>query len=401
MFDHFAKVLKQLVPAGRKAAAESEDLVSVPVALRRVPEPLSPRSSRPNLGNRFCQAPFKQFDILGDGVVWPCCSSWVSLPLGRLDDASPMDIWNSEAAQSFRASIHDGSFRYCDDRLCPHIQNGSLPKRAEIALDRKYRDIIEQKATILQSPPVFINFCNDVSCNLSCPSCRTQKQRLTEGPAYEKMKAVQDQIVEAFLKEPTERAFTISVTGSGDPFASRIFRECLFGINGADFPNLMVNLQTNGVLFTEKNWNKLARLHDNLNAILISFDAATPETYRVTRRGGDWDRLIQNVTFLGNRRREGRFKFLRLDFVVQSDNFMEMPAFVRLAKQLGADTACFSMILDWGTWPTEVFKTKCIWLESHPRFREFLNVLKAPELDDRIVELGNLTALRQRALLAA
>ena len=50
--------------------------------------------------------------------------------------------------------------------------------------------------------------------------------------------------------------------------------------------------------------------------------------YRWTRRGGDWDQLLDNMEFLAELRRSGEIGRLSLYFVVQHANFREMPAMV-------------------------------------------------------------------------
>src|SRR6185503_6876369 len=139
------------------------------------------------------------------------------------------------------------SFSHCNHEVCPDIQAGTLPTRAKASRDPRLREIIDGNKTVLEGIPRFINFSNDKSCNLSCPSCRTERIQFNEGPGYEVRKRLHDRLVAAFLTKPTDQPFTLSVTGSGDPFASRVFREFLFELDGSRFPNMQVNLQTNGV----------------------------------------------------------------------------------------------------------------------------------------------------------
>ena len=106
-----------------------------------------------------------------------------------------------------------------------------------------------------------------------------------------------------FLTEPTDRKFGIFVTGSGDPFASKIFRDMLYNIDGSKFPNLAISMQTNGVMYTPKMWEKLYKIHSNLRDCRISFDAGTKDTYEnKTRLNGDWDLLLDNCAFLDKQR---------------------------------------------------------------------------------------------------
>lgn len=353
-----------------------------------------------DMSGYFCPNPFVQFDIYESGDAYSCCSGWLRLPLGNVKKMPAETLWNSEASQAIRTSILDGSFKYCDKKVCPLIQGDMLPTNEAARMRADYADIIDNKRTIIEAGPTMINFCNDPSCNLSCPSCRTEKIMLSSGARYDEKKAIHEKIVEAYLREPTEQAFNINVTGSGDPFGSKIFREFLFELNGLDFPNMTVNLQTNGVMFTPRNFERLHKIHDNLQNLIISLDAAKADTYAITRRGGDWEKLMENLAFLGKKRAEGYFRLMRLDFVVQVDNFRDMPAFIELATSFGVDKLQFSMVTDWGTWPKEMYESKCIWKESHPEFKEFIEVMKHPNFDNPKVMLGNVTAYRERALAA-
>lgn len=355
-----------------------------------------------DLRGHFCYNPFSQLDVYEDGKAYSCCSAWLPQSLGSIKHTPIMDVWNSPSSQAIRESILDGSFRYCDHKICPMIQGGTLPTLEEAKSDPAYREIIETGKTRLDDPPVFINLCNDASCNLYCPSCRTERIIYPKGgKEYEQRKHLQDLITEQLFSEPSNRHFRLNITGSGDPFASAVFREFLFNLDGQDFPNLNIHLQTNGVLLTPTNWRKMHKIHDNIAIVLISFDAATEATYKVTRPGGHWRTLLENTRNLGELRAKGNLRFLRLDFVVQQANYREMPAFVELGKSMNADQVAFSMVLDWGTWSPGEYRTKCIWKQDHPEFGRFLEVLKSPVFDDPIVSLGNLTEYRSHALNAA
>jgi sulfatase maturation enzyme AslB (radical SAM superfamily) len=171
------------------------------------------------------------------------------------------------------------------------------------------------------------------------------------------------------------------ITGSGDPFASRVYRNLLYSLNGADFPNMQIALQTNGVLLTPRNWQRMRAIHQNIISVIISFDAATEETYNVTRRGGHWQTLLDNSANMGDLHLQG-----------------EVRIFVHLARSLGADQAYFSQLFNWGTWSKDQFLDQCVWLEDHPLFREFLEVMRDPVFDDPFVDLGNMSELRAMAL---
>ncbi len=350
------------------------------------------------LKERFCVRPFETFELAENGSVFLCCPSWLRQRAGNLHEQSAEAIWNSEAAQDIRRGILDGSFSHCNHEVCPSIQGGTLPTRAEASGQRRLREIIAGNKTVMEGIPRFINFSHDKSCNLSCPSCRPGRIQFNDGPGYESRKSLHDRLVEAFLTKPTDQPFTLSVTGSGDPFASRVFREFLFSFDGSRFPKMRVNLQTNGVMFTRKTWNRMRGFHGRVNAVLVSFDAATPATYAVTRRGGDWEQLLENMEFLAQLRRQGEIRTLWLCFVVQHANFREMPGMVALGKRFGVDKVTFSKALWWGTWSLSEMRNQRVWNSGHPDHAEFARMIVDPVFDDPIVLLGNIVPERSRIL---
>ncbi len=395
-----AKALLQRFPAldrwARRIHAHRSEQQETPGVVSSEPDRVSGPTK--DLRGRFCEAPFRQLDLYETGKVHLCCSRWLPTPAGDLNVQSVNEAWNSPEAREIRESIFDGSFRFCNHTLCPRIQAETLPTIEESELNPEVGRYVRERRVELDQPPTYINLCNDPSCNLQCPSCRIELINYTEGPEFERRKKLQDRLTRELFAAPSTRPFLLSVTGSGDPFASRMFREFLFEIDGADFPNLKVNLQTNGLLLTPRNWNRIRGIHGNLGEVIVSFDAASERTYGITRRGGRWQTLLENTAYLGERRRSGEFDFLRLDYVVQKDNFHEMPDFVRLGKQLGADQVAFALVVDWGTWPAQVFRDKCVWRSDHPQFGEFLRVLRDPAFDDHIVAWGNVTEYRGMAL---
>lgn len=265
-------------------------------------------------------------------------------------------------------------------------------------MDPRLRRIIEDRV-VDGLEPNFINFCFDESCNLSCPSCRVQRALFVKGEEFEKRRNLQNLAVSELFAAPNDRAMVLNITGTGDPFGSKVFRELLFSLDGSQFPRLLINLQTNGVLFTPKAWEKMKGVRRNINSVLISFDAATPETYAVTRRGGDWERLLDNVRFISQLRRENQVKELRLDFVVQRANYREMPAFVALGKALAVDGVRFSRLVNWGTWNMARFLHEEVCRSSHREHEALLEVLRHSSLEDSFVELGNLSSFVSQAKL--
>lgn len=358
-----------------------------------------------NLEGRYCNKPFTWLEIDMFGRAWMCCPSWLPYSIGNILHDDINEIWNGEKAQLMREQMFNGEWNYCNHLQCPQIQDGSLPTFENTIKHNEFFSKYEKESvvnglTTIKDLPTHINFSNDESCNLKCPSCRIEKILYTKGSQYDQRKAINDKIVEAFLSEPTDRKFQIHVTGSGDPFASKIYREMLRKINGEDFPNLTINLQCNGVMFTPKMWDSISRIHKNLGLVRVSFDAGTKSTYEnITRLGGHWDVLLQNCDFLNQKHNEFPNFKIAYDFVVQSENYAEMPRFVDLIKSRYNNAASigFNLVTDWGTWSKEDYDKKCIWKNTHPEHEQFLKVLAEDTLDYRKIKWGNVNPYRLKA----
>ena len=118
----------------------------------------------------------------------------------------------------------------------------------------------------------------------------------------------------------TDEICRFNITGSGDPFGSKMYREFLFDFDGTKHPNIKIDLQTNGVMFTPATWKRIHKVHDNLSLVMVSVDAATEPTYDIVRRDGNWGILLENIAFLSKKRKENKMDQLRLDYVVQWHN---------------------------------------------------------------------------------
>jgi len=97
---------------------------------------------------------------------------------------------------------------------------------------------------------------------------------------------------------------------------------------------LDLSLITNGSLLTPERAQAL--LEAGLTRLMVSVDAARPETYARVRPGGSWDALLENLDgFLAVRRAAGsELPLLRLSFVEMEVNLAERERFRELFSPL-------------------------------------------------------------------
>ena len=359
----------------------------------------------------FCVAPFRNAEFQSNGLVWQCCSGawseeekrWVNawVKCGPAGNALTDDwdkIWNSEVAIKLRDSMHDGSMKYCDEKECGFLQkwnneeidesvydNGYFPifdektfhklwnnKTINPTGEEKFKKIIEEKISDLPWGPECVIFSHDRSCNLKCPSCRTDFINTT-GKEREKSETIQNKILEFAMNDAHE----LYITASGDGFGSEFWRSLLKSITMEKYPNTKnLHLHTNGNGWTEKIWDRLENLHSIPRITAeISIDACTKETYEQIRLGGNWDILYKNLQFIFTK--ISNLDFVRLTFVVQNNNYTEMIGFVELADYLqklnGMKTEVnFIHINNWGTFTEGQFKIKNVRNSEHPEHTMFL-----------------------------
>ncbi len=341
----------------------------------------------------FCSRPFKWFEVtqVNDiGEVYMCCPSWLNTSIGNLRHQSAEKVWNSKKAQEIRRSILDGSFKYCNRSRCPFLLTLSKPvEKVEEVTDEDLKIVIEKRLTILPYGPREINCSYDRSCNLSCPTCRTEM--IIERKHERQILEIQRKIHTEILRD----AHYLYVTGSGDPFGSPFFRQWLQTMKKKDVPNLKeLHLHTNAQLWTPKMWGTISPdIQHLVKSAEISIDAASSETYAINRRGGSFERLLENLEFVCTLRKHVPIKWMGISMVVQENNFMEMSDFIHLGKRFHFDTVYFSKLVDWGTFSKEEFIKRAIHLPTHPRFSEFVNLLKNEIFKEPLVYLGNLMGM--------
>ena len=181
-----------------------------------------------DLTNKFCKMPFDQYALEIDGSACVCCEQWLPYRTEPCSskELNPTKAFNNKKIQDIRKSIFDGSFKYCRHDACPSIQNGSLPDKDDPGLHPYYKNIIKNEQ-VDNLKPKYYNFLFDRSCNLKCPSCRVDFVHHGKGEKFETAKEYCEAVERDILAQepdPTGKRIVIHITGSGDPFGSKVFR---------------------------------------------------------------------------------------------------------------------------------------------------------------------------------
>jgi|TARA_R110001592_G_scaffold5333_5_gene29444 hypothetical protein len=281
--------------------------------------------------HKRCSRPFDTVLIDKMGSCYACeCTAWLPQSMGNLHTKSLSDILKSVMAGQLRDSISDGSYRYCNQKQCMYLLDLSRVPWENETPEQALKEI---------------RLAIDDSCNLACPSCRTQRVFIKKGKMMTMRLALMDRVVEYIRGH--RGPLNIHIGSDGDPFASLVYR--YFMRNVPTQHNLSYTFQTNGLL-VKQMYGRVTHIFDRLKTLNLSIDGATAETYELLRKGGQWEKIKENMQFIKDIKHKHGFNF-HMHMVVQKDNWREMPHMLALARYYNADIVYFNPVQDWNTSP--------------------------------------------------
>jgi MoaA/NifB/PqqE/SkfB family radical SAM enzyme len=268
---------------------------------------------------------------------------------------------SSDLAQKIRQSIIDGSYDYCNEKLCGVITNNALNNIDTVPSN--IRALFDNVSKF--EMPHHISFQGDETCNLSCPSCRTSVKKTPPEKLQEQLH-VGKLISENLFSEPTDQRIKLELSGTGEVFASPMLLNFVNSIDPSNFPNLELAIGTNG-LMCEQNWHRLGSMQSLVKKITVSIDASQADTYEKLRRGGKWDHLLKAMSFLQKKKNDQDIA-LHTRMIVQQQNYQEIELFYQMCRQFDVDVVEYSRVTNWGTWSKEQFQFHDVFDPAHPEF---------------------------------
>lgn len=333
-----------------------------------------------DLTKYICTLPFTHLTVHHKKEQYFCCKQWLDIPL------SFENGWNGEDATNVRKSMIDGSFKYCSTQNCPHLSTlsnlGYLVANSPII----EKSSLSKNFNTNPMGPKSIRFTFDSACNLACPSCRKDFIKNSTEIHIESEHVIEE-IYEKYGKTLEE----VSTSGYGDPFYSTSMIKFLQNISEIKLPKLRkIHIHTNGILWNQKNWEKIKNSHRFIKSAEISIDAASKETYEKVRRGGNWGLLIENLKFVNNIK---TFNNIIVSFVMQKDNYHEIYDFYVLMKNIFTNKNVqfqYHSVQDWGVQSKEKYNGMKVWDPNHEDYDKFLiNIEKIKTLKNKNIAISN------------
>ena len=323
-----------------------------------------------------CTVPWDTMGINNNGDVFICQSpSWVPKFVGNILKCDDIyDILNSDLALSIRQEILQGNYTYCNHKLCSFFGNISPDLYTTQGIEKK-PDIINKSLQIyLDKIPKNIILDFDYTCNFVCPSCRNELINNNNDHVVAPINDRISQKIKNLIIDRIENQLVTIRWCGGEPFISRVYTDLMKYICSKKPKNFKHILQTNGSYLKKKS-DLIVELLPATENIRVSFDAACAETYHRVRVNGQWDQLLENVRWLREQINQVTTTCkLEADFVVQLDNYQEIPEFVKLCNELGIDHINWQKMWNWDTWSPVEFSKRNVYTVDHPLYPDLVKV---------------------------
>lgn len=268
----------------------------------------------------FCPVPFSSLILNADGTVGCCREKGTEHVMGKIQNSSLEEIWNSPKLRSWRREFLEGKITTCSNEM----------KRLNCHKDRYNRELLSsvQPLEVQETPPKRLTPDINGKCNLRCPMCFIwslpnglwdNSELWTKGPKK----------FFPFLEQ-------VDLL-SGEPFIQAdMYR--LIDVISAVNPGCKWKFTTNAHWkFTEQIKEKLDLVH--IDAISISLDSLDPQNYHKIRTG-NLEIALKTIHQLNEYRNErckkGRPFDLVINATIQRQNCFELKPLLDFCKDLSA-----------------------------------------------------------------
>lgn len=299
---------------------------------------------------KICGVPFYEMAIYQDSenkskvMALPCCKSWLKEPYThngyipiREDKFGNLDIieaWNSYKFITFRTSIINGTYEYCNLDSCPNYKSNDLQKVPTLAIP-----LIERNILNLNYAPILTRVCCDNYCNLACRSCRSTIIQSPLSKSYQRLKSI--------MSSGTRDIF---INGGGELFANKFLLQAIYDFSSDKYPDIKgFDIITNGTLLNKSMWLSLPKdFRDRIIKIIISLDSYSKNIYQELRKGAHFNTTLKNVQFISSLKKKKEIPEFGLSFVIQRKNVWELPYIIKFSEDIGAGIIILNKVEKWG-----------------------------------------------------
>jgi|SoiMethySBSTD1v2_1073268.scaffolds.fasta_scaffold407616_2 MoaA/NifB/PqqE/SkfB family radical SAM enzyme len=227
-------------------------------------------------------------------------------------------------------SVEQETFRRFRDKVTRFVK---MPNHSVRRLSNRVVNYADRKLRAkpkVGAMPYAILVEPTTACQLKCPLCPVGNGMLERPPVFLEM-----ELYKKVVDELAPYLYTMNFNGSGEPLLHPKIVEM---IEHGAAKGLWMDVFTNFQLLRNDIIDALPG--SGLNRILISLDGTDKETYESYRIRGSFERIVQNIRRLVEKRDATPKSRLVIDiqFVAMKQNEHQIEDIQRLVKELGADS---------------------------------------------------------------
>jgi len=261
--------------------------------------------------------------MLCDGrMVCGCADPYGRRVLGDAKAEGVSAIWTGERAAGLRRDLNAGGSTFCGDCALklPLAKDAAPPVR---------------DPGVPPLPPRLYIECT-AACNISCAqACCAPETGITR---TRHAGMLDFELFRRVIDEAGPSLGRVDFFNYGEAFLHKRAIEMCEYIK-ARFPHIYLYTSTNGLAFTEEQVRRLVR--SGIDEVTFSIDGATPESYAVYRKRGEFAKAIRNLRAAADeKRRAGRdLPCLNWRYILftHNDSDEEMTLARGLAGEMGVD----------------------------------------------------------------
>ncbi len=174
--------------------------------------------------------------------------------------------------------------------------------------------------------PIHLDFELAYRCNLKCIMCPYGDPKFKHPYMGKKLDI---KVIKKILKEGVQQGLSsVRFSVLNEPLLEKSLVDLIKYAKSIGIIDIFIT--TNGMLLSEQKSYELIKA--GLTHLMVSLDAATPKTYSIIRKGGDYEKVIKNIKgFLKVRTKTGsRLPLLRLSFTKMKPNAHEVEKFIKM-----------------------------------------------------------------------
>jgi wyosine [tRNA(Phe)-imidazoG37] synthetase (radical SAM superfamily) len=315
----------------------------------------------------FCTVPWTNLTLDENGFLYACdCNGRVKKPIGNILDLDSKEDFSALLENNImKDSILDNSYRLCNAYSCSPLQDNILLNKKNYIFEDQVDNFsnYKLKEILLQA---------DLSCNLQCPTCRDGIIINKNNAKTNKLKKILQKLEEYVFQDANDIIY-IRIVGNGELFASHTMLPWFLNFDFTKYPNIKFDIHTNATLISRYE-DYLLKVADKIRRIEVSTDAANSETYKIVRKGGEWNDFLNGMETIKKLKNKNNKISLSNSFVVSALNYKDIPEFIQFAKRYNS-FIIFYKVLRW-TMSEEKFNNLNIFSPKHSLHNELLNILK-------------------------